>query len=284
MNATYPAGSGRGLRGARPGTLFALIFAFLFGAVPRARAAVAVSETDLQTLRRLEYAEALCKARKMGARGDAAKVAAAEAELKQTWQDSGWTRDHYSEVDDAFGEVISNLRSLKNGEMTEGDFKSAMSESDPATVATARAHYEEMQTVRDSERAEKQVREELEQARRGEIPTAAQLQGTWVFDLDGTIDAMGELFPIPDREKFKADLAGKIGVSSYTFGPGDQIVSRAAGPDGKERADTGVYRLDGYKIFFKSPGGKREQQMEIGLRRGRLQMGTGFGVVVFTRK
>jgi hypothetical protein len=168
--------------------------------------------------------------------------------------------------------------------MTEGDFKSAMSESDPATVATARAHYEEMQTVRDSERAEKQVREELEQARRGEIPTAAQLQGTWVFDLDGTIDAMGELFPIPDREKFKADLAGKIGMSSYTFGPGDQIVSRATGPDGKERADTGVYRLDGYKIFFKSPGGKREQQMEIGLRHGKLQMGTGFGVVVFARK
>ena len=285
MNATCPiAGSGRGLRGARLGTFLALIFAFLLGAVPRARAAVAVSETDFQTLRRLEYTEALCKARKMWARGDAAKVAAAEAELKRTWQDSGWTRDHYSEVDDAFGEVISNLRSLKNGEMTEGDFKSAMSESDPATVATARAHYEEMQTVRDSERAEKQVREELEQARRGEIPTAAQLQGTWGFDLDGTIDAMGELFPIPDREKFKADLAGKIGMSSYTFGPGDQIVSRATGPDGKERADTGVYRLDGYKIFFKSPGGKREQQMEIGLRHGKLQMGTGFGVVVFARK
>ena len=274
----------RGHRGARLGTFLALIFAFLLGAMPRARAAVAVSETDFQTLRRLEYAEALCKARKMWARGDAAKIVAAEAELKQTWQDSSWTRDHYSEVDDAFGEVISNLRSLKNGEMTEADFKSAMSESDPDTVATARAHYEEVQTVRDSERAEKQVRDELERARRGEIPTAAQVQGTWMFDLDGTIDAMGELFPIPDREKFKADLAPKVGSPSYTFGPGDQVVSRVTGSDGKERADTGVYRLEGHKIFFKSPGGRREQEMEIGLRKGKLQMGTGFGVVVFARK
>ena len=285
MNATCPiAGSGRGLRGARLGTFLALIFAFLLGAVPRARAAVAVSETDFQTLRRLEYAEALCKARKMWARGDAAKIAAAEAELKQTWQDSGWTRDHSSEVDDAVGEVISNLRSLKNGEATEDDFKSAMSESDPATVATARAHYEEMQTVRDSERAEKQVREELEQARRGEIPTAAQLQGAWVFDLDGTIDAMNESFPVPDRDEFKAKLAPKIGSPSYAFGPGDQVVSRALGPDGKERADTGVYRLDGHKIFFKSPGGRNELEMDIGLRHGKLQMGTGFGIVVFARK
>ena len=265
------------------GSFIVLTIALLAGAGPQARAATAVSEADYQTLRRLDYAEALCKARKMYARGDATKIAAAEAELKKTWKDSGWTRDQYGSASDAFGEVLGNLRSVKNGDMTGEDFKSTLSECDPITVATVRAHFEEYEKLRDSDQAEKQVREELEQARRGDVPTEAQLQGTWVLDLDGTIDVMSEQFPIPDREKFKADLAPKIGSSSYTFGPGNRIVSRVTGPDGKERADTGVYRLDGHKIFFKSPGGKREQQMDIGLRKGKLQMGTGFGVVVFAR-
>jgi len=265
------------------GSFIVLTIALLAGAGPQARAATAVSEADYQTLRRLDYAEALCKARKMYARGDATKIAAAEAELKKTWKDSGWTRDQYGSASDAFGEVLGNLRSVKNGDMTGEDFKSTLSECDPITVATVRAHFEEYEKLRDSDQAEKQVREELEQARRGDVPTEAQLQGTWVLDLDGTIDVMSEQFPIPDREKSKADLAPKIGSSSYTFGPGNQIVSRVTGPDGKERADTGVYRLDGHKIFFKSPGGKREQQMDIGLRKGKLQMGTGFGVVVFAR-
>ncbi len=264
--------------------MVALLFALLAGSASPARAAAAVSEADYQTLRRLDYAGALCKARKMWARGDATKIAAAEAELKSTWQESGWTRDQYTSISDAFGDVLGNLRSLKNGDMTEEDFKSTLSECDPITVATVRAHFEEYEKLRDADQAEKQVRAELEQARRGEVPTSAQLEGTWVLDLDGTIDAMNEQFPIPDREKFKADLAGKIGMSSYTFGPGDQIVSRVNGPDGKERADTGVYRLDGHSIFFKSPGGKREQQMDVGLRKGKLQMGSGFGVVVFARK
>jgi hypothetical protein len=275
LNVKYPAWAG---------SFVALMFALLVGAGPQARAATAVSEADYQTLRRLDYAGALCKARKMYARGDATKIAAAEAELKKTWQESGWTRDQYSSASDAFGEVLGNLRSVKNGDMTEEDFKSTLSECDPTTVATVRAHSAEYENLRDSDQAEKQVREELEQARRGDVPTGAQLEGTWVLDLDGTIDAMSEQFPVPDREKFKADLTPKIGSSSYTFGPGNQIVSRVTGPDGKERADTGVYRLDGHKIFFKSPGGKREQQMDIGLRKGKLQMGSGFGVVVFARK
>ena len=266
------------------GTLVALVITLLAGAGFQARAATAVSEADYQTLRRLDYAEALFKARKMWARGDATKIAAADAELKKTWQESGWTREQYSLASDAFGEVLGNLRSVKNGDMTEDDFKSTLSECDPITVATVRAHFEEYEKLRDSERAEKQVREELEEARRGDVPTEAQLQGSWVFDVDGTIDAMSELFPVPDREKFKADLAGKIGSPSYTFGPGNQIVSRMTGSDGKERADTGVYRLDGHKIFFKGPGGTREQSLEVGLRKGKLQMGTGFGVVMFARK
>jgi hypothetical protein len=269
---------------ARIGIFILLLFASLAGSASRASAATAVSEADYQTIRRLDYAKALCKARKMWARGDAAKIGAAEAELKRAWQDSGWTQDQYSAVSDAFGEVLGNLRSVKNGDMTEEDFKSTLSECDPVTVATVRAHLEEYEKLRDPDQAEKQVREELEQARRGDVPTGAQLEGTWVLDLDGTIDAMSEMFPIPDREKLNADLAGKIGMSSYTFGPGDRIVSRVNGPDGKERSDTGVYRLDGHKIFFKGAGEKREQQMDIGLRKGKLQMGTGFGVVVFARK
>ena len=271
--------------GAAGSGLFAsLAVALLAAGVPRLRADAAVTEADYQTLRRMEYAEALCKARKMWARGDAEKIAAAEAGLKKSWQESGWTREHFDEVSDALGMVTGAIRSLKNGESTQADFDATVTESDPVTVATARAHFDEMENARDADKAEKQVRDELEAARRGDIPTEAQLQGTWVFDIDGTFDAMSEMMPLPDREKFKADLAAKIGTPSYTFGPGDRVVSRATGLDGKERADTGAYRLDGHTIFFKSPGSAREQHLEIGLRRGKLQMGTGFGVVVFARK
>jgi hypothetical protein len=250
-----------------------------------ARAALKVTEADFQTYRQLAYADQLLEARTMFLRAKPAKIAAARAEHDKTWSASGWTRDRHAEVSDALNEVLSNLSSAKSGDMSADDLKVALAECDPTTVATVRAHYDELENTNDSTRAEKQVREEIELDRAGDVVSEAQLQGTWVFDLEATVELMGlSDLGKTELEKMKADIVARVGSPSYTFGPGNTMESRVKGADGQERTDKGVYRLDSRSIFFKAEGSKREYDLQIGLRDGRLRLGKGFGLSVFVRK
>ena len=249
-------------------------------------AAEKVTESDHATLRQLQYAEALGKARLMFARGDATKQAQAKAVLTQALQESGWNRERYDAVEEAVGDVMGNLRLNKSGDMSDADLKSALEDSDPTTVATVRAHYEELNKTNDSQRAEKQVRDEIQEEAAGVPPTRAQLEGTWVYDPDASIDAMlGGMATAEDKAKLKATIAAKVGSPEYTFGPGDSVVSRSRDSAGNAVVFKGVYRLDGRKIFFKNEGSKREESLSAGLRNGKLQLGMGgLGYSVFSRK
>jgi hypothetical protein len=265
--------------------LSALCAALLLGVPASALAATKVTEADYKTYRDLNYAEALFSARQMFLRADKAKVAAAQVELAKTWTASGWTRDQHSEVEMAISEVLSALSMLKSGEMTEADFREMTAEADPTTVATVRAHYEELQDTGDTQRAEKQVRDEIERERAGDPVTEAQLLGTWVFDVDATLEVMG-LGGVgsAEVEKAKADIIARIGSPTYTFGPGNTMESRVKGPDGQEMVSKGVYRLDGMTIYMKAENSRREYDMRIGIRNGTLRMGSSFGLSVFVRK
>jgi len=263
---------------------FLLGLSFLGVATTRATAAAKVTDADFKAYRSVRYAEALREARKMFARGDATKIAAAELLPGAALRDAGWTKERFDQVEEAIGGIESALRSAKDGEITAEDLASQLAEYDPTAVATVKKHWTDPDQPSDSQRAEKQVRDEIEAERAGVPPTVGQLAGTWVFDADATVEAMLGGPADDEGKKMAAEIAAKVGKPSYTFGPGDRVEVRSKGPDGQEKIETCTFALDGRTIHFKSEGRKREETLEAGLREGKLVLGTGFGKVAFSRK
>jgi hypothetical protein len=251
---------------------------------PQLGAAVKVTEADYHKYLALEYAEALRDARKMWSRQDPARLAAADAELANAWRASGWTTERFQEVEEAIAEVQSGLRGGRDGDLEPADLRAFLEEHDRTTVATVRAHFEELEDRNPAEIAEQQVRAERESERRGAAPSEAQLQGAWVLDVDATIDWMLDGISLPEREEMKAAVLEKSGRAVFIFGPGKTIESRSRGADGAERSEKGTYRLDGHSLVIKADGSRREYELQVGMRHGKLQIGKGFGMSVFTRE
>jgi hypothetical protein len=261
-----------------------LLCTLLLAAGSRAVAATAVSESDLKKYQELEYAKAVREAWKMYARADKAKQAAADAEYARVRSAAGWTDERYGAIDEAIGEVLSALSSAKSGDITADELKSTLAECDPVTVAAVKAHFDELNTPNNSERAEKQVRDAIAEERAGAVPTPAQLAGKWVFDADATVkDALGGLGSPEDTAKLKADMIARAGNPWYVFGPGNQIESHSKGTSGGEVIFRGTFRIEGHKMFFKAENQKREESLQAGIRDGKLLLGM-FGInSVFTR-
>jgi len=268
----------------RPLSFFLLGCFFVAIAAPCATAAAKVTDSDFKIYRTVQYAEALRDARKMWARGDKTKIAAAEALPAAALRDAGWTQDRFGEVDEAIGGIQAALRSAKDGEISAEDLASQLAEYDATAVATVKKHWLDVEQTSDSQRAEKQVRDEAEQEQAGVAPTAAQLAGTWILDADATLEAMTGGLSGEDGKKLAADLSAKMGKPSYTFGPGDRCEVRSKGTDGQEKVETCSFRLEGRTIIFKVEGRKREDSLQAGIRNGKLLLGTGFGKVAFSRK
>ncbi|PTY03772.1 hypothetical protein DB347_21315 [Opitutaceae bacterium EW11] len=256
---------------------------FALGAAP-CRAATKVTENDYQKYVKLEYAQALFNARKTWSRQNPDLLVVANAELAKAWKDSGWSKEEYGQVEEVLGEVSSSIRSAKDGEISEEDLKAALGECDSATVATVRTHYDDLNNRNSSAAAEKQVREELQRERAGVPPSESEIRGTWVFDCDATIDWMMPGMKGPEVEKLKNEMTAKVGTPVYIFGPGASVEVRSKGTDGAEKVEKATYRIEGDKIYFRSPDGRREDHLQIGMRKGKLQMGLSFGMSVFSRK
>ena len=80
------------------------------------------------------------------------------------------------------------------------------------------------------------------------------------------------------------EIFAKIGKPSYAFGPGGRVEVRSQGSDGKEKVELALFRLDGATVYFKAEGRTREDSLKAGIRQGKLILGTGFGMVAFSRK
>lgn len=253
-------------------------------AAPRAGAATKVTEADFKIFRAVQYAEALREARVMWARGDQAKRDAAAALPAAALREAGWTQERYDEVSEVLSEITSALRSAKDGEITDSDLTAALASHDATTVATARAHFAEIERPDDSQRAEKQVRDEIEAERMGEPPSAAQLAGTWVFDPEATVVLMLGSATGEDGRKLVADLTAKVGPVAYVFGAGGRVTVHGRGPEGREMDESCAYRLDGATIVFSSEIRQREERLKAGLRNGKLLLGSSFGTIVLSRK
>lgn len=261
-----------------------LLCTVLLAAGSRAVAMTAVSESDLKKYQDFEFAREVRAAWQMFARADKAKQAAADAELARARAATGWTDEQHGSVDEAIGEVQSALNSARDGEISADELKSALKEYNPVTVATVKAHLEDLNNANYTARAERYVRDAIAEERAGAVPTPAQLAGKWVFDADATVkDALGSLASSEDGAKMQADMIARAGNPWYVFGPGNQIESHSKGTSGGEVIFHGTYRIEGHKMFFKAESQKREESLQAGIRDGKLLLGM-FGInTVFTR-
>lgn len=259
---------------------FALV-ALAMPAFAQDYAGVKVSEADYAAYQKIRYAQALAEKRAMYDRANKAKY---DAEKKAAVQSAGWTQERFGQVEGALGELRGNEPPGGDGQ-NEKDWKALLSGYDQTTVATYRAHSAELRHDDTDARAEAEVRKERAEAQAGDAPTAAALQGTWIADIDATLDRMlggnagGEL-----KEKMRKQVGASMEGNSYQFGPGDAIVATAKGPDGKVRVDKGTFRLDGRTVYFRSPGSKAEQSLQAGFSGGRLLLGVGMMSVVYRKK
>lgn len=242
-----------------------------------------ITEADYATYRKLEDARALAESRSVF---DARNAAKHRADVERAFKAAGWTEQRFDEVGAELSSVGGTLYDAREGSLAPEDVKEMLAGHDPVTIATARAHAEEIVRGTDaSQRADEQVRRELSDAAAGKPPTAAQLAGTWVPDVEATFRGMlGDLAEGPMMTEGKKQLEKDLAGTSYVFGPGDVIVSTAAGADGKLQVSRGTFRLDGHRIWFRAGGSKREYKLDAGLRDGRLVLGLGMTSVVYRRK
>lgn len=265
-------------------TLLVLSTVLALGTGLHAYASAALTESDYKTYRILTYEQSLRDARKVWARRDPAKLAANDQKLEAAFAAAGWTPERLREAGDAIDEVFSPLHSANRGELTAEDLKQCLAECDATTVSTVKAHFDELNAVNDSEKAEKQAREEHLRERAGVPPTPQQLEGTWVFDVDATVNDMLQGSTPEELEQAKADILSKTGRPAYTFGPGTNATVRSKAADGTERLEKSEYRLDGGTVYFKQEGRSREQSLGVGLRGGKLVLGMGPSIILLSRQ
>ena len=234
--------------------------------------AVKVTEADFAAYEKLRYASIVNEERRPFARDDA-KKAAIKAEWEAALKTAGWSEDRFREIGSAVDDAANALNDVDKGGEDAAAGKETLASLDKTTVATVQAHRKEHIADEDlRKKAREQVRGEADAERRGAAPDPKALEGKWVFDLDATVASM---MPGADAELAK-DLRAKMGETmseaTYTFGPGDKIVSTIV-QKGTKRTDEGTYRLDGNKLYFKAAGRQRENFLDVGMKDGKLRIG-----------
>ena len=243
-----------------------------------------VSEADCAVYARLRFARAIADEKGMFAHSDKDKQAV-KAQLAKSFTDAGWTEDRYDQIDQAVSEGLGVLQESEQGE-DPAAAKQQLAAMDKTTVATIKAHRKDL--TDDSgmrQRARQQIQDEQAAARRGAPPTAAELAGKWVLDLDLTIAAMSEGLPDDLRKNVGDDLRKRLAGATYTFGPGDKLVATNQRPGQPPETDQGTYRLDGSRLIIKAKMGQRDREngVDVGIKDGHLHIGM-MGVYSVFRK
>lgn len=229
----------------------------------------AVTEADYATWSKLRMANAVVEAWKLY-RGTPEQQSKAAADRDQALAAAGWSSEKVNQI----GQLLEQARVS----VAPDADPEAAKELNPITAATARAHLDEIRKY-PSELAEAHVREEREKGAAGTPPSKSKLTGSWLVDLDATIDLMATGLGAEAKSGIKAKIAGKLKGTKYVFGPGDAIESDSGG-----QVEKGTYRLDGGTLLVKREGSKRERAMQIGLNGGILVLGSGMAKMAFRKQ
>lgn len=237
-----------------------------------------LTEGDYADFTKLRLAKALVEEKSMFAHGNKEKQAAIDAQFDQVLAETGWTKDRFGEIDDAVGSILNVL----------GDPEQEMDpELDKTTIATVKAHRKELADYDGlQQRARQQVRDEQVLARRGRAPTAAEIAGTWVLNIERSVASVTEGTTDELTKNLADEYRKNLTVATYTFGPGNTVVAVNQRPGVPAETTKGTYRLEGSTLFVKARMGSRDREdgVEIGIRDGRLYIGMMGVYSVFDRK
>jgi len=241
-------------------------------------APVRLTEADYPDFAKLRLAKAVVEERSMFAHGNKAKQAAIEAKFTKVLAETGWTQERFGAVDDAVGSILSVL----------GDPEQEMDpELDKTTIATVKAHRKELADYNGlQQRARQQLQEEQVLERRGRAPTAAEIAGKWVLNIDRSVASITGGLPSEVTKEARDAFTKAITGATYTFGPGDTMVAVNQRPGLPPETTQGTYRLEGSTLFIKGKMGTRdrEEKVDVGIMDGRLQIGMMGAYSVFERQ
>lgn len=231
-----------------------------------------VTEADFPVYYKLAGAQARAEEQQTFAH-DQTKRDAITAEWNKALADAGWTQERFDSVNEAVGMAAGSLQQLEAGGEEAENAKSELAEQNSTTIATVKAHRKEL-AVDLRIKAAEDIRNEQAAARRGTPPTPSQLAGTWVLDIDATIDAAVRELPDSVKPEVREKVRRETPAATYTFGPGNTIKTVIRRPGSTvDETSTGTYRLDGSKIYFQAQGRKGEDSLEIGMKNDQLRLG-----------
>ena len=237
-----------------------------------------LTEANYADFSRLRLAKAVVEERSMFAHGNKAKQAAIDAQFDKVLAETGWTKERFEQVDDAVGSILTVL----------GDPEQEMDpELDKTTIATVKAHRKELADYGGlQQRARQQFQDEQILERRGRAPTAAEITGKWVLNIDRSVASITGGLPSEVTKEARDAFTKAITGATYTFGPGDTIVAVNQRPGLPPETTQGTYRLDGSTLFIKAKMGTRdhEEKMDVGIKDGRLNIGMMGAYSVFERQ
>ena len=260
-----------------PGAALLMATALVFAPAAPAQedAPVEFREADYAAYTTLRLAKAVAGEKLMFAH-DKAKQDPINAEFEKACAGLGWTPDRFEAVDGAVSAALSTIADPEN----------ASEEVTKTTLATVKAHQKELENYGAvSQRAQQIVRDQAQAERRGTAPTPAQLAGTWIWDLDLTIDDVASGLDGELRKTLRDSMAKTLVAATYTFGPGNRLVAVNQRPGAAAETQEGSYRIDGNKLTIIARMGSRdrEDQVDVGMKDGHLRIGMMGVYSVFRR-
>lgn len=217
-----------------------------------------LTDADITVLARLVDAKATAEFQGQRARDPKARAEAKQG-VDKALAEVGWTKERYSEAMGEAEEILGILFNIENDKEFAADYqKQLVQEHDADTVARVKARKAELDSSAASRRAEQRWRDEKKLAATGKPVTQADIQGTWMFDLELSLAHVSSTMGVPTEAlgAMRTALEKNKGTS-YSF-KGNAIEVKGVANE------KGTYRIDGKDLVIID--GKREHRIQIGLK------------------
>lgn len=240
---------------------------------------VLVTEADFKKWDDLRFEKSLLEARTEQDRSQRAKH---KEKYEAAVKASGLSETRRMQIEEVLTEIEQAILEAENGAFSQADLDTYLAAYKPQTVAVARKHLDALRDPDHMDRARAQARTEAIEARKGDVVKPEQIQGVWVVDADATIRSMlGAMADLPEMASTKADIEKSLEGTSYEF-KGDQVTSTVVS-NGKKSVSKARFRIEGHKLLI-GDDAPRQSSLDIGMKDGRLVLGTGFATAHYKKK
>jgi hypothetical protein len=255
-----------------------VLFGFALAARAGEGAPARLTEADYANFTKMRLAKAVVEEKRMFAHGNKEKQAAIDAQLTRVLAETGWTKERFEQVSEAVDSILGVL----------SDPEQQMDpEMDKTTIATVKAHRKDLEDYDGlKQRALQQIQDEQILAKRGRPPTAAEITGKWVLNVELSVASITQGMPDEVTKNAAEEYRKNLTAATYTFGPSNAIAAINQRPGVPPENTQGTYRLEGSTLFIKAKMGTRdrEEKVDVGIKDGRLYIGMMGAYSVFERQ